>query len=63
MNLYARYEARLGTITTKTLGRSALELAATAASHFLPIPEEKRPKLVADLEADTFVDHALNYCM
>ena len=56
--LYARYEACLGSVMTKTL-----ELAAIAASHFLPVPEENRPKLVSDLEADFFVDHLLNYCM
>ena len=48
---------------TKTLGRCTLELAAIAATHFLPIPEENRPKLVSDIEADPFVDHVLNYCM
>ena len=48
---------------TKTLGKSALALAAIIASNFLPIPEENRPKLVADLEADPFVNHALNVIM
>ena len=48
---------------TKTLDRSALEFAAIAASHLLPIREENRSKLVEDLEADPFVDYALNYCM
>ena len=48
---------------TKTLGRFALELAALAAAHFFPIPEENRPWLVSDLEKDPFVDHALNYFM
>ena len=58
--LYARYETRLSSIMTKTLGRSALEFAALATSYFLPIPEEHRPKLASDLEAGPFVDHELN---
>ena len=53
----------MGSIITKTLGRSALELAALAASHFLPISQENRPKLVSDLERDPFFDHAINHLM
>ena len=63
ITLYARYEARLGYIITKTLGRTALHVAAVAASYFLPIQEENRPKLITDLEADPFVEHALNFAM
>lgn len=58
--LYARYEARLGAAMTKTLGQAALQLYAGMASMLLPIPTENRPALVADLEADPFVGHALS---
>ena len=58
--LYARYEARLGAAMTKTLGRAALQLYTAAASMFLPIPPENRQPLMADLESDPFVGHALN---
>lgn len=58
--LYARYEARLGAAMTKTLGRAALQLYTTAASMFLPISPENRQLLMADLESDPFVGHALN---
>ena len=58
--LYARYEARLGAAMTKTLGRAALQLYTAAASMFLPIPPENREPLMADLESDPFVGHALN---
>lgn len=58
--LYARYEARLGAAMTKTLGQAALQLYAGAASMFLPLPAENQPALVADLETDPFVGHALN---
>ena len=61
--LYARYEARLGSMMTKTLGRSALQAATIAASYFLLIPEENRPKLITNLEADPFVWNALNFAM
>jgi len=47
----------------KTLGRSALQAAALAASYFLLIPKQNRPKLVSDLEADPFVLNALNFAM
>lgn len=57
--LYARYEARLGAAMTKTLGQAALQLYTGMASMFLPIPPENRQALVADLEADPFVGHAL----
>ena len=58
--LYARYEAKLGAIMTKTLGQAALQLYSGLAGMFLPIPPEKQPDLVADLEADPFVGHALS---
>jgi len=59
MKLYGRYEARLGATMTKTLGSSALKMYAMAASAILPIPPKNQPKLIADLEEDPFVDHAL----
>lgn len=58
--LYARYEARLGAAMTKTLGSAALQFYARAASMFLPIPAENQPGLIADLEGDPFVGHALS---
>ncbi|MEW8332699.1 MAG: hypothetical protein AB2692_17325 [Candidatus Thiodiazotropha sp.] len=58
--LYARYEARLGAVMTKTLGSAALQLYAGLASMFLPIPAESQPGLIADLEGDPFVGHALS---
>ena len=58
--LYARYEARLGAAMTKTLGQAALHLYARAATMLLPIPPENQPALVADLEDDPFVEHALS---
>ena len=53
--LYTRYEARLGSAMTKTLGQAALQLYAGAASKFLPILPENQPALVADLETDPFI--------
>ena len=58
--LYARIEVRLGAAMTKTLGSAALKLYAGMASMFLPIPAENQPGLIADLEADPFVGHALS---
>ena len=58
--LYARYEARLGAAMTKTLGSAALQLYAGLVSMFLPIPAENQPGLIADLEGDPFVGHALS---
>ena len=55
--MYARYEARLGAAMTKTLGSAALQLYAWVAAMFLPI--ENQPGLIADLESDPFVGHAL----
>ena len=57
--LHARYEARLGSAMTKTLGQAALQLYAGVASLLLPIPPENRSALVQDLEGDPFVGHAL----
>ena len=45
---------------TKTLGSAALQLYAGVVSLFLPIPAENQPGLIADLEGDPFVGHALN---
>ena len=58
--LYARYEARLGAAMTKTLERAALQLYTSAVGMFLPIPFENCQPLMADLESDPFVSHALN---
>ena len=59
-SFYARNEARLGAVMTKTLGSAALQLYAVVASLFLPIPVENQPWLIADLEGDPFVGHALS---
>ena len=56
--LYARYEARLGTAMTKTLGSAALQINAGTVAMFLPI--ENQPGLIADLESVPFVGHALS---
>ena len=56
----ARNEARLGAVMTKALGSAALQLYAGVASLFLPIPVENQPRLIADLEGDPFVGHALS---
>ena len=45
---------------TKTLGSAALQLYAGVAFIFFPIPVENRLGLIADLEGDPFVGHALN---
>ena len=58
--LYARNEARLGAAMTKTLGSAALQLYAGMVSMFFPIPAENQPGLIADLEGDPFVGHALS---
>ena len=58
--LYGRYEARLGAAMTKTLGAAALQLYTSVASMFLPIPPEEQPELLAELEADLFVEHAVS---
>ena len=49
---------RLGAAMTKTLGSAALQLYAGVASMFLPI--ENQQWLIADLEGDPFVGHALS---
>ena len=61
--LYSRYEARLGAAMTKTLGQAALQLYTEVVSKVLPIPEETHSKLIAELEADPFVEHALSSVM
>ena len=58
--LYARYGARLGAAMKKTLGSAALQLYAGMVSMFLPIPAENQPGLIADLEDDPVVRHALS---
>ena len=58
--IYTRYEARLGVCMTKTLGKAALQLYATVATMFLPIPPENRQPLMEDLESDLVVDRVLN---
>ena len=58
--LYARYEARLGAAMTKTLGSAELQLYAGLVSMFLPIAAENQQGLIADLEGDPFVGHALS---
>jgi len=57
--LYHRYEIRLGSDMTKTIGSAALQMYTLVAGTFLPIPPENRPKLMFDLEEDPFVGHAL----
>ena len=57
--LYTRYEARLGAAMTKTLRSAALQLYVGLVSMFLPIPAENQPGLLADLEGEPFVGHAL----
>lgn len=58
--LYGRYKARLGAAITKTLGSAALQLYTSVASMLLPIPPEDQPVLLAELEADPFVGHAVS---
>ena len=43
-----------------TLGSAALQLYAGVVSMLLPIPAENQPGLIADLEGDPFVGHALS---
>ena len=57
--LYASYKARLGAATTRTLGSAAIQLYTWAVSLFLEIPAENQPELIADLEDDPLVEHAL----
>ena len=56
---HARYEARLGTAMSKSLGSSLFRLYASAAAMLLPLPAEHQPTLVADLEDDPFVKQRL----
>ncbi len=58
--LYSRYEGRLGAAMTKTLGATGLQLYISVASSLLPIPREEQPKLLAELESDPFVEHAVS---
>ena len=45
---------------TNTLGSAALQLYAGVVSVFLPIPAENQLGLIADLEGDPVVAHALS---
>jgi len=58
--LHTRYEARLGVAMSKSLGSSLLRMYANVASMVFPLPPERLPDLVADLENDPFVSSALN---
>ena len=58
--LFARYEARQAAAMTKILGSAAIQLYAGVVSMPLPIPAENQPGLIADLEADPLVGHALS---
>jgi len=58
--VYARYEACLGAMMTKSVGASLLRLYASAASLLLPHPPERQLAVVADLEEDPFVSSALS---
>ena len=60
--LYVRYEARPRAAMMKTLGTAALQLDAGMVSMFLPVPvpAENQPELIAVLESDPFVGHALS---
>ena len=60
VRLYSRYEGRLGAAMTKILGAAGLQLYISVASSLLPIPREEQPKLLAELELDPFVEHALS---
>ena len=56
----ARLCVYIGAAMTKTLGSAALQHYAEVVSMFLPIPAENQPGLIADLEGDPFVGHALS---
>jgi hypothetical protein len=58
VKLYTRYEIRLGSMMTKTLGTAAIKLYTMIASAYLPISDKS--VLASDLESDPFVGHALN---
>ena len=45
---------------TKTLGSAALQLNVGVVPMFLSIPAENKPGLIADLQGDPFVGHALS---
>ena len=50
--LYVRYEARLGTAITKTLGSAEFQFYAGMVPMFLPIPVENQPGHIADREGE-----------
>jgi len=55
--LYTRYEARLGSSMTKTLGNSFINLYVLGVSKYFNVINP--PKLIEDLEEDPFINHAL----
>lgn len=61
--IYARYEARLGSSMTKTLGSTLIQGYTLLASKAVVIKESNRIKLEKDLNDDPFVGHALtSFC-
>lgn len=52
---HARYEARLGMAMSKSLGSSLIRLYTNAAAMVLPIPTERQPNLMVDLEEDPLI--------
>ena len=56
--LYTKYEARLGSSMTKTLGNSFINLYVLGVSKYFNVIDP--PKLIKDLEEDPYIDNALN---
>lgn len=56
--LYIRYEARLGSLITKNLGNTLIQLYSTAVSKYFSIDDQS--SLTTDLQRDPFLGHALN---
>ena len=55
--LDTHYESRLVANMTATLDQSAIQLYTSLVSSFLPIPIDRQPFLVNDLQTDQFVSH------
>jgi len=55
--LYTRYEARLGSSMTKTLGNTFINLYVLGVSKYFNVINP--PKLIEDLGGDPFIIHAL----
>ena len=55
--LYCRYEARLGTSMTKTLGNAFMNLYVMGVSKYFNVINP--PKLLEDLKEDPFGNYAL----